>query len=179
MTGAQIIDLEGQRIVFLATSFVAEDSDGLVITGRIAADGEGEIGLQDIGLHMEPDAPLSPKRLRKVPWSKILDAVLDHGAVHLEAVGHRQLRFDGEKPKPKGADIRRKRAGGRRKLDDDHYRKVAAIYRRSLAGGGDPVVSVMVDMECSRSTAGGYVAEARKRGFLGPAPAPGAKGEQR
>lgn len=176
VTGARLIEPEGNRMVYLATSFVAEEDDGLIITGRIAADGVGGIGLQDIGLHMEPDAPLTPERLRKVPWSKILDQVLDHGAVHMERSGEGFI-IDPDKPRPKGADMRRKRGGGRRRLDDDHYRNVAAIYRRSMAGGGDPVVSVMVDMDCKRPTAAGYVSEARKRGFLGPAPAKGQKGE--
>lgn len=174
-----VIDTAGERVVFLDTRFVAEFPDGLEVTGRLAADGQGGIGLQDVSLHIEPDAPLTPERLRKVPWSKILDAALDHGAVKLEDTGDGLLRADFTHPKPKGADVRRPRGGGRRRLDDDHYREVAAIYRRAWNGGGDPVVAVQVEMGCKRPTAAGYVSEARKRGLLGAAPAKGAKGEVR
>lgn len=157
-------------MVFLDTSFSAVTEDGLRIRGRLAADGStdpGGIGLQDVTISADPDAPILPKQLRDIRWGDILDAALDYGAVPMVGtVGAVQ-----------GRDMRRHRPGPRRRLDDDHYGEVAALYREALKIGRPPNRYIAERLVCSPNTAKGYVREARKRGFLGDAPASGAKGE--
>jgi len=179
MAGPSYVDIAGERVVFLETSFVATDGDGLVVTGRLAADGGDIVGLQDISIRIEPDAPLTPARLRRVPWSKILDAALDDGARTLRQLSDGRLLVDPGEPRPKGADVRLKRTGGRRRLDDDHYREVAKVYRSALHRQESPKQAVAAEMHCATSTAGEWIFKARKLKFLGDAPAPGAKGEVR
>jgi hypothetical protein len=166
------VDEEGGRVVFLDTSFRVDTGQGLKVRGRLAADGGTDphgIGLQDIHVSADPDRPILPSELRSMPWADILDAALDYGAVPVAGnVGEVQ-----------GRDMRRMTPGPRRRLDDDHYQLVAELYREALVGGLPPVTNVKDHFSVSRNTAKGYVLEARKRGFLGPAPAPGAKGEQR
>lgn len=50
---------------------------------------------------------------------------------------------------------------------------VAYLYRLATVLGEPPLRSVETTFEIPRSTAGGWVAQARKRGFLGPAEGPG------
>lgn len=64
-----------------------------------------------------------------------------------------------------------------RQLDDAHYQRVAQVYRRAVDEGVEPVVAVQKELHGSRSTAGRWVMESRKRGFLGKAPAKGRAGE--
>lgn len=61
----------------------------------------------------------------------------------------------------------------RKRLTDDHYRQVAEVYRGAFK---NPTSAVMAKMHASRSTAGRWVVEARRRGFLGPTK-PGQAGE--
>jgi hypothetical protein len=51
-------------------------------------------------------------------------------------------------------------------LGDEHYRTVASVYRTALPSGR-PTAEVMKQLNASRSTAGRWVTEARRRGFLG------------
>jgi len=62
-------------------------------------------------------------------------------------------------------------------VSDDELRRVAAIYRTAVARRQPPTKTVATEMHVARSTAGRWVVEARKRGFLGPAPPPGLAGE--
>jgi hypothetical protein len=66
----------------------------------------------------------------------------------------------------------------RRRLTDDQLRRVAETYRRAVANDGFPKQAVAVEMHVSESTAGRYVMEARRRGFLGKAPGKGRAGEK-
>lgn len=175
-----IVDVSGGRVVFLDTSFVATEGH-LTIRGRLAADGTTEpavgVGLQDITITASPDAPITPKELRSIPWARILDAALDYGAVPIQgstADGAFTLDLGGDAT---GADIRR-RQSGRRHLDDAHYAEVADLYREALRLGRAPVQYVAERLNCAANTAKEYVAEARRRGALGPAPKPRSKGEQ-
>lgn len=62
------------------------------------------------------------------------------------------------------------------RLTDDHYKKVADTYRRSLHIG-NPTEAVREEFHVSRSTAGRWVMETRRRGHLGKTTA-GRMGEQ-
>jgi hypothetical protein len=53
---------------------------------------------------------------------------------------------------------------------------VARIYREAMATGSPPTKAVEEALHLSRSTAGRWIKEARRRGFLGPAPAKGVAG---
>lgn len=173
-SGRQVVwvDAEGGRVVFLDTSFSVETDDGLRIRGRLAADGSTDpdgIGLQDISISVDPDAPILPRQLKAIPWASILDAALDYGAVPMA----------GTAGPVQGRDMRRNRPGPKRRLDDEHYREVAELYQEATRHGRAPVAYVAERLMCARDTAKGYVQEARRRGDLGAAPARGAKGEVR
>lgn len=72
----------------------------------------------------------------------------------------------------------RSQGARRRRLTDDQLRRVAETYRRAVANGGWPKQVVAAEMHVSDSTAGRYVMEARRRGFLGKAPGRGKSGEK-
>jgi hypothetical protein len=60
---------------------------------------------------------------------------------------------------------------------DDFYERVAASYRDALRRGERPVEAMRLEANVPRSTAARWVKEARRRGLLGKAPAPGKAGE--
>jgi hypothetical protein len=60
---------------------------------------------------------------------------------------------------------------------DTFYEQVGDVYRAALRHGRAPVIAVADKWNVPRSTAARWVKEARKRKTLGPAPAPGQKGE--
>lgn len=65
-----------------------------------------------------------------------------------------------------------------RGYDDSFYEHVADVYRSALRRADvAPVMAVASNWNVPRSTAARWVKEARRRGTLGPAPAPGQKGE--
>jgi len=111
--------------------------------------------------------------LRKIPIRRLQQlAVL--AAVHAEP------RAGGQHPLEDWADLYAKRLpdtpakrSPRKRLGDEHYRRVAEIYRDAFK---NPTAAVMAQMHASRSTAGRWVMEARRRGFLRPT-RPGQAGE--
>jgi hypothetical protein len=60
---------------------------------------------------------------------------------------------------------------------DDFYERVADAYRAAFRRGVRPVNAIATEANVPRSTAGRWVKEARRRGLLGQAPAPGKAGE--
>jgi hypothetical protein len=64
-----------------------------------------------------------------------------------------------------------------KKIQDEHFEHVAEIYRYALERGRPPTEGVAEAFDVSRSTAGRWVVETRRRGLLGPA-VPGVAGEQ-
>jgi len=64
------------------------------------------------------------------------------------------------------AAIQQRRQGAR--VPDAFLEKVAAIYRRALEQGEPPTETVRKVMPGSRSSAGRWVEEARRRGYLPP-----------
>lgn len=53
-------------------------------------------------------------------------------------------------------------------LSDEHLQGVANVYRKALEAHKPPTKEVMLQCHTSRSNAARWVAEARKRHFLGP-----------
>jgi len=72
-------------------------------------------------------------------------------------------------------DAKRSRQG--RRLSDDDLKETARIYREAMTIGRNPTEAVQRELHLSRSTAGRWVMQARRRGFLGPAPAGRVAGE--
>jgi hypothetical protein len=64
-----------------------------------------------------------------------------------------------------------------KQLPDEHYQQVAQIYRDALKTGRKPTKAVAEDLHTAYSNAGRWVVEARRRGFLEPAPGAGRAGE--
>jgi hypothetical protein len=64
-----------------------------------------------------------------------------------------------------------------KRLPDEHFARVAEIYRSAQTLGEPPTHAVAEQMHTSRSNAGRWVMEARRRGFLGKA-TPGQAGEE-
>jgi len=169
--GVAFLDESGGRMVYLETRFTWDAPDGLEVRGRLAASGSTDhdgIGLQDLRVSATPDRPILLPELRAIPWGKLFDAALDHGAIPL--VGNTQ--------KVKGSDMRRKQRRPRSTLDDDHYRQVAKLYREAIRAHLSPVIEVAKGLIVSHDSAKAYVTESRRRGFLEPAPGRGAKGEK-
>jgi transposase-like protein len=65
---------------------------------------------------------------------------------------------------------------GPRGLPDRFFQAIASEYRRHLAAGDPPTVTIAKEFDVGRSTAASWIAGARKRGYLGPA-RNGASGE--
>jgi hypothetical protein len=64
------------------------------------------------------------------------------------------------------------------RITDETLEEVARIYRQAQLLERPPTNAVAKEMHVARSTAGKWVARARKAGFLGPAPRRGIAGEQ-
>jgi hypothetical protein len=62
-------------------------------------------------------------------------------------------------------------------ISDAELRRVAEIYRTAVVHRTPPTKKVATEMHVARSTAGRWVVQARKRGFLGAAPTRGKAGE--
>jgi hypothetical protein len=121
-------------------------------------------------------AEISSEGLRKVPASRLIRwAIL---AAHHRFAGAEGRRGELEPPNlDEWAHLfttegRRRR----RRLDDSHFREVAAVYRSALRFGR-PTQAVADHFVTGKSTAGRWVVEARRRGYLGKTVA-GRAGEQ-
>ncbi len=64
-----------------------------------------------------------------------------------------------------------------KRLRDEHFKQVADVYRYAIRLGRPATAAIGEAFDVSRSTAGRWVVETRRRGFLGPA-VPGRAGEQ-
>ena len=63
------------------------------------------------------------------------------------------------------------------RVSDEHLLNVARVYRNALAAGEPPTAAVEKKFFTKRANAGRWVMEARRRGFLDPAPRPRQAGE--
>jgi len=77
------------------------------------------------------------------------------------------------------SEVKPHKAQRGRRLEPAHFEQVADTYRVAVQGGAPPTQAVTDKFQVPYSTAGRWVMEARRRGFLAPAPAPGQPGEKR
>jgi len=77
------------------------------------------------------------------------------------------------------AEVKPHKAQRGRRLEPAHFEQVAEAYRVAVQGAVPPTKAVADKFDVPYSTAGRWVMEARRRGFLAPAPAPGQPGEKR
>lgn len=118
---------------------------------------------------------------RKVPGiGRLVKLALEAAArtVAVDATGKVQSIQVGGSQTVEAALPGRSKGGRRRRLTDDQFRAVAAAYRRAVDHGNYPKQAVAAEMHVSESTAGRYIMEARRRGFLGKAPGKGKAGEE-
>lgn len=121
--------------------------------------------------------PITSKGLRQVPVANLIRTSI------LAALARRPVGDDGSVLHAQlddwaalyaRPDVPERRRGKR--LGDEHFQAVSAVYRNALSAGLPPVQEVARRFHVSGSTAGRWVVEARRRGFLGPAQ-PGRAGE--
>jgi hypothetical protein len=171
-TGRSVFDPVGRRVVYEA-EFVADHATGVTVKGEVTINADtGVVGFRNVSISAA--TPLQPADLRSISWSKLLDAVLDRNAFKADVTDAGLVMLPSEPVA--GSSIRRSDRRGRRQLTDEFLGEVAEIYRANTARA--PTHAVADWFQVARSTAGGYVQAARKRGLLGPAPSRGAKGEQ-
>jgi hypothetical protein len=162
--------------------------------GRRAADGDLRFPLlidveveggrpQAVAVRRRPGGlPLTAERLR-CPVDALVKAAAYGLAIEPTGrrVGRREIwRHVFQRPLG-GEEIERAlRPRGRgAKLSDQFLGEVAAVYRQALAAGRPPTQAVAEAFYGSRSSAGRWVMEARRRGLLGRAPRERVAGERR
>jgi hypothetical protein len=123
---------------------------------RVARDKGGNLIVTAMTLEADEGRKLTASSLHKVPLGAILDA-LAQDLDTLQAIG---IEFTVPE-----APVLPSRQPGRAGHPDEHYQTVARIYRE--AGGRKPIRFVSERYgSYSENTVKGWVAEARKRGYL-------------
>jgi hypothetical protein len=120
-----------------------------------------------------PTAQLIERARRTVPFIRTLN---EAAAEHARRERERQERVKTETPK--GAPAKR----GRKPKPDAYYEHVAEVYRQAVTLGGRsarPRLAVAEHFRIQPSTAAKHITTARRKGYLGPAVAPGVPGEER
>jgi hypothetical protein len=118
------------------------------------------------------DEPLTTTRIR-VPLADLVDKAIETvGAYNLETG---MLERDGFWREMHDALPGRRSKPGTRLLDED-LERASNVYRDALSLGKNPTDTVAEKLHISRSTAGRWLVEARRRGLLGPT-TPGVAGE--
>ncbi len=137
---------------------------------RFAPDSGGKLMLAE--LHTT-----EPRALRAIPLGRIVAAVemRGAGAIVLELAMHikDEMKVSRLAERPEGgAEIakrhRLKWSSGQR-LGDEFYRDVAHAYQSCVALGLRPNKTIADDVGAAIATVTGWIAEARRRGYLPPA----------
>jgi hypothetical protein len=116
--------------------------------------------------------PITPRAIRRVPLAQYVRAAAGAAAVSATDLTH--IGHDDET----GAAFIAIRGGYRHLYTDQFLREVAKVYREALAAGSAaPRKAVQEWQGVSTQTAARWIAEARKRGILGPT-RPGKAGEE-
>lgn len=132
----------------------------------------GTVGTREmvVGLKLEPryvpgvkvaDYEVTARALRNLPLGRIKALVDDARSGDLSKLARSLKRIDRKPGEP---------------WPEEHYLQVAAVYMAAEAAGEPPVKAVMREWIVSRASASVYVAEARKRGYLGYPSRPGVSG---
>jgi hypothetical protein len=136
---------------------------------RIAVGAAGPVCTRLVFL-ARPDEPLRAAQLRVRLDELVREIATLVGAYNIETGNHDREGFEREL-----AALAPAIEPGKR-LSDEHFAAVADVYRYALRTGRPATASVGEAFNVSRSTAGRWVVEARRRGLLGPA-RPGVAGE--
>jgi hypothetical protein len=166
---------------------------------RVQADERGRYRLRE--LHLFPtDEPVTAERLRAVrvaALEQLLNLPEERALIEErlnETQRGRLLELDIDSfinqfslPQPRDSEAAAQESARivglspprGRGYPDDFYERVADAYRNALRreSGRRPVVAIATEANVPRSTAARWVKEARRRGLLGQAPAPGKAGE--
>jgi hypothetical protein len=157
--------------------FIAEGSD-FKLEIEVGDDGNGRA----IAIEVRPrSGGVTSENLRHLPITRLTRQAVAGAAQRVEpgkVGGHRlleamltrgrsQAESDAAFYRAYTKDARRPRSGS--PLTDDNLRSVADLYRAAIERGDPPTQTVSDEMHVARSTAARWVAEARKRRFLGPA----------
>ncbi len=139
---------------------------------------EGRTRLRDgsaKGKWIDGGPPLTASFLRTLPLDRIIRELVDEAAVRLDRLFDPLSQRELEAWLPATGsirgreDLRETRRGGRGiKLPDSDLRRAVSIYRKALRSGKPPTKAVADEMHISRSTAGRWIFEARKRHLMGP-----------
>ncbi|MDQ3342191.1 MAG: hypothetical protein M3425_02790 [Actinomycetota bacterium] len=129
----------------------------------------------------EGGAPITSNGLRRVPVAKLLRITATAVAAKSAAAGPGRITVSPLHTDGVGDFYARYRQGPRRDggpLTDDELTRVAEVYRAALQVGDPPTAAVAQVLHASRSTAGRWVMQARRRRLLAPAPGPRQAGER-
>ncbi len=148
-----------------------------------------ELVCKSVAVHARTGAVTGGK-LRRVPLPRLIEMAGARAAYRLVrkrggGLEHRRAieTVEGKESwlsaYQEAADSPRPRRGKR--VPDETLQRVAEVYRAALLSGHPPVRSVQEAFayRVARSTVGRWVMEARHRGYLGEAPAPGRAGEKK
>lgn len=129
-----------------------------------------ETGPACVALRRKPGSPpLTTRSIRFAVDSYIAGAL---AGLAVESTGRRagrsEMIWSAVRARP-GGRAEFEEAARRRRLPDDHFERVAAVYREALVLGQPPVEAVAKALHGSRSSAGRWVMETRRRGLLGRA----------
>lgn len=122
----------------------------------------------EVRLALDVDA-MTPSTLQRFPWARWLSFADSYWRTHDNDPDDAHVRvairtFNAERGRPNTG------RPGRRGHPPEHYAGVATRYHQLRAeGASNPTTRLAAERHVSRSTAAGWVSEARRRGFLPPA----------
>jgi hypothetical protein len=125
--------------------------------------------------------PITPEALHRFPLGQKLEEAVLMASRPVDEVPRRAARWKNiEEVRAQRADVaahhRRSGNGRRKKITDEFLAEVAQVYRQNVATG-KPAQAVAEYCHYTSTSARRVIAQARQRGFLGPA-LPGRAGEQ-
>ena len=116
------------------------------------------------GITTEALRSIPLRELRRLAVEAASRSIVDHTGDGGFIVAGEDVPWHGEAPRGPGRG---------KSMPADHLAAVAEVYRRAVASGSrSPVEEVRRAFFASRSTAGRWVMQARRRGFLDPAAGP-------
>jgi hypothetical protein len=131
----------------------------------------------DSGELIQRGPAISGTFLRNVPLDRLMRDALDQAAIRIAPVFDlltneerlAYVRAAGSREGRRAVEqVRRAPRGRGARLPDDLLRDAAKVYGDALERGDAPVQAVLAHFHLSRPTAGRWVGEARRRGFLPP-----------
>lgn len=164
----------------MPTVFEDPDHDGLIV--RLLIDFTPE-GIRPVGVTvMQQDgSPVTGQTMRAVRVAEVFEnaaayvihagEVDESGRRSMNPVGHPAFRLADELTTEQGTKAARDGAGS-----SDFMERIAALYEVATITGLPPQKFVMDVFNAPRSTAGYWISQARKRGFLAPVSEAGANG---